>query len=205
MTKREIAALSCRVLAIVALISALQAYVYIAGEFFRTLRDFTEIAFTEFRIEPEPILNATLQALPVALLLALALLLWKRAEFIGARMLGERNSERSSEAIVPLEINPQMQSLAFSCVGLWILVQALARAAPVTTLFALAVASKPHPLIEWLNLGLFEILALPVQIGLGLWLFLGARSFVGSLNYLRRVGRDVEPQNEDVDFEPNEN
>lgn len=199
MTKREIAALACRILSIVAIILALQSYVYIAASFFQALRELSSGMVVEFQVKPEPLLDATLQILPIALLLLLALLLWKRAEWVGAKMLGETDAKWNDAVSMPMEIHPQMQSLAFSCVGLWIVVQTLSRAAPLLTVAVLTFDQSPDPLRDWLQAGVFDALAWPVQMALGLWLFFGARSFVGTISYIKRAGRDPESLRQESD------
>ena len=192
MNLRSVAVLACRILAIVALISALQSSIYVTSTFYDAIRE-TGLDYMEIRVNPWEILLT--QGAPCFLLIALACFLWFRAEWLSKRMISSRDPAIRPDILV----NPQVQALAFACVGLYVLVAALGRAAQMMVIFVASEHQDPIMRSEANGILIADFVIIFFQMALGLWLFSGAGVLVRGFDYLRRAGRDAELLREETD------
>ena len=193
MTKREIAVLACRILALVAALYLLQA----SSSLLNLLSVVIGPIVNPSLPSPSPslttpsLLSIILALSPLALLLIFALFLWTQADFLSAKMVGEDDENR-----VTLPTDQNAQALAFSVVGAYLMTQALPQAARMMTKFL--VVSNAAPLVhrDWTGLEAPDFTFVAAQLALGFWLIFGARGFIALLHHLRRVGRDA-PQSQE--------
>ena len=190
MNTRSLAVLACRILAIVALISALQSTVYLFPSLYEAAQGYS-LDFIGFRPNPWEILLT--QGAPFLLLLLLSSVLWFRAEWLAARMTSAHDAGFRPDILV----NPQVQALAFACVGLYSLIAALARAANLMVIFVASGLRDPIMRNDALDVSISEFAIVVAQFALGMWLFAGAGRLVRGFDYLRRAGRDIELQSEE--------
>ena len=191
MNLRSVAVLACRVLAIVALISVIQASAFLLPrvyDAFHPSASGMESPIGDFPLSPWLTL---VYVSPVALLLLFAGFLWTQAEFVAAKMMGERN-EKLSLANVDLDAPTRnAQSVAFSILGAYVLTIALPRLAQLLV-HAWNVSSQDATLRQdWTGFAPNLVFA-AVEIALALWLLFGARGLVTLLADVRHLGRDVE-------------
>ncbi len=116
---------------------------------------------------------------PVLLLAALALFLWRRADWLAARMVSPAHAPGPEAAA-----DPDLDAIALSVVGVFVLSQALPR------LVQLGINLGVRPSDE-IARGIARgtmIIALTVaaQLALGVWLVLGSRRLAGFLRRLRQ-------------------
>lgn len=192
MNLRSLAVLACRILAIVALISALQSSIYVTSSFYDAIRE-SGLDYMGIRVNPWEILLT--QGAPFLLLTLFSLVLWFRAEWLSTRMISSRDAAIRPDILV----NPQIQALAFACVGLYVLVAALGRAAQMMVIFVASELQNPIMRNEASGILIYDFVIVFFQLALGLWLFSGAGMLVRGFDYLRRAGRDIEPTRQETD------
>lgn len=191
---RSVAVLACRVLAIVALISVIQASAFLLPllhEAFNPTNSGMESPIGYFPIEPW---LALIYLVPLALLLALAGFLWVRADFIAAKMIGERDEE-----IAPVSANKEAQQLAFSVLGAYVLTLALPR---LTQLLVHAWNISSQDAIfqrDWTGFAPNLVYTF-AEIAMGLYLLFGAHGLATLLADVRNIGRD-KPLRQEIDGE----
>ncbi|MCC7407509.1 MAG: hypothetical protein IT442_05525 [Phycisphaeraceae bacterium] len=179
MNKRDVAFLSCRVL-------ALYTWIHVV---FR-LDDLAAGVYGLFETK-QISLSLTLRilfflsaSLPLILFAALGVLLWSRAARLADRML------RSSQSEAPaLPVDPHtVQAIAFSAIGLFVLMQAIPTFASqmMTAVMAQRHAQTQYELLDWR--WKTAVTATLIQIAVSLWLLLGARGIVKALTNLRHAG-----------------
>ena len=190
MSLRSLAVLACRILAIVALINAIQAGAFLLPLFyeaFHPTRGGMESPIGYFPLEPW---LALIYLSPLALLLIFAGFLWTRADGVAVKMIGERDETG------PIAVDQNSHSLAFSVLGAYVLTVALPRLAQLLV-HAWNVSSQDATFHrDWTGFAPNLVYTI-VEIALGLWLLFGARGLVTLLFALRNIGRDAEPQREE--------
>ena len=186
MTKREIAALACRILALLGFINSF----HLAGRALVLLASYVQslnvIGFPE---SPwVPIAGAS----PWATLLIFSAFLWTRADFIATQMAPH------DEAKTVLELNVSAQQFAVWILGIYALLDGLPRAMQVAFRFLGYSWRQSIDQRDWSVSGP-DLLAVSVEVGLGLWLVFGSASFVKLFGYLQRAGRDLEPSRQETE------
>lgn len=176
MNKPEIAALSCRLLALYALLRALDAL----PAAFLALQNRGGMEL--FGTEPPPL---WLLLLPLVLHLVAAAFLWRGADFLARRMV--KTAHSASPAVV---FDSKALPTAFSVVGALTLVQSLPHLAQM--LMNLWFLSRRDPLLQGDFRGLTfpDFAGVAAQIALGLWLLLGSEGLATLLENARNAGRD---------------
>ncbi len=171
MTKREIASLSCKLLSIFALISALGTLQYFF-DYFGTVAGFAAPQSTKF--EPWVLFSS---AMPFVLQTTVALFLWLISDGLAVVMAKDDGAMMQQNATASLNRSDVLQ-LAFTIIGVFQISQAV----PV---FLDAAANRliPHPGSVSLIIGngtpyIFGSL---VQLAIGLYLLSGARNLVRSV------------------------
>ncbi len=191
MTKREIAVLACRTLAIVALINVIQSSSRLLVLLFEAFNP-DKFGPPNPLIGPVPLsaMLALLYVSPLALLLIFAGFLWAQADFVATKIVGERDAN-----MTPIQINHDAQTLAFTILGVYVLTIALPRLSQLLV-HAWNVGSQDATLRQdWTGFAPNLIYA-SVELALGLWLIFGARGLVSLLKNVRDVGKDADPRGE---------
>ena len=173
---KDIAILSCRILAVYSVISAAKAlnYLMILEQLFQgNIRPVTII----------PIIMSS--SIPSILLFAFGVALWLKAERVAAYMLPDR--EETSERLA-LSIE-DVQSAAFSVVGVLVLAGAIPQlvqtASSIIIMHSLEYTSRN----QWfLPHDIPRLAGLVVQLILGFWLFFGSRGLAGLYRRMREAG-----------------
>ena len=179
MTKHEVAALLCKVLGIYALLSALNALPLLFAPALFALSNSSASATPATSVAR---LSWLISALPVLLDIGAALFLWLSADNLARAMV--KNGESSAEPIISRDV----QTLVFSALGVFTLLQAIPRAGQIAT--TLYLVSQQDVLLrrEFKGASAPDIVALLLQLALGLWLVFGAAGLAKGLQKLRTVG-----------------
>ncbi len=185
MTKREIAALACRVLALLGFINSF----HLAGRALGLLAEFLQ-GVSALNFPPQSPWVLVAGASPWATLLTFSAFLWTRADSIAAQMAP------LDEAEVVLDFNFSAQRFAVWLLGVYVLLDGLPRAAQVASRFFGYSWRQSIDNRDWSVSGP-DFLGVGVEVALGLWLVFGSASFVKLFGYLRRGGRDIESLNEE--------
>lgn len=183
MTKREVANLCCRVLAIYALLQALPSLGLIIG-----------LVHPLFDSPPwtgNEILQQFIVASQPVLLLAAATVLWKKSWHIAALMVGYTIQDRADEPDVKAArpAAADIHIIAFSTVGLFVLIETIPEVIAYAFHYAAASATG-DPMLQtkvqfW---GAERVIYMALRFAIGLWLILGARGLVSALRRLRYAG-----------------
>jgi hypothetical protein len=173
MTKREIAALACRLLAIYALIGA-----------FDLMAAFAALVVSE-SMSPgfvgAPVPNALVTLIPAEIRLLVAGALWFFADGLAASMADAPDHPKAHI------VSADFRSVAFSVLGAFFLVGATANLAAMAIQVILPISVGSSQFFP------AELMRNLVTFALGLWLLLGARGIVRGVASLRNVGRDSTP------------
>ncbi|MCK4624646.1 MAG: hypothetical protein KAV00_04990 [Phycisphaerae bacterium] len=185
MTKREIASLACKILAVYALLHIPQ---YLQGVYF---------ALSSI-IQGEPIfgdtsgvlLNFSIFLIPTLLYLAVGILLWRRSDALASRMVSDDQPSEGQSTISGRAVS----AIAFSIVGLVVLVDAIPRIARVLS----HLAFQPTMEFEgrWTANVIAELIALGVQVILGAVLLVGGRALSQLVTKIRTAGLNDKDQNQ---------
>ncbi|MCC7204591.1 MAG: hypothetical protein IT441_05895 [Phycisphaeraceae bacterium] len=179
MNKRDIAFLACRLLALYTWIHVVFRVDYLAGGVFGLFE--TKEVSLSLTLRILYFLSASL---PLILFAALGALLWFRAARLADRMVRGTDSEAT-----PLPADRHtVQAIAFSAIGLFVLLQVIPTFATqmMTAAVAQDLSRTRYELLDWR--WKTAVAATLVQIALGLWLLLGARGIVTTLGKLRHAG-----------------
>ena len=173
MTKKEIAKLACKLLGLYALLMGLTTFGSNLGWLFGGLSS------------DRPVFGFLI---PSVIFTAYGLFLWFGAAFLSGLMISDENNKEGKSKMVAAE----MQAIAFSVLGLWILAQGLINAADYA-MFLWLIDYLPWTGEEGFGGALREmkkgrIVLVLVKIGIGIWLLFGARGLVGIVNRMRGVG-----------------
>jgi hypothetical protein len=166
MTKREIAILSFKVLSLYAFIRVIDNLPYTLYSMYGNGAK-------------NPIIpNILITAIPPLLLVLCSALLWYMAPFLASSVYRSATFENEPNGSLP-----DIQAVAFTVVGLFLLASALPEIVSLIviyyTMWAADIGGK-HALIR-------SIIVLLLKIGLGLWLLLGSH---GLVKFIRSMQRD---------------
>jgi len=173
---KDIAILSCRILAVYSVISAAKAlnYLMILEQLFQG------------NVRPGAIIPILISSsMPSILLLAFGVVLWLKAGSIAVCMLPDR--EEAEER--PAKIIEDVQSAAFSVVGVLVLAWAIPQS--VQTVSSIIIKHNlefPYQSQWLLPHEIPRIAGLIVQLILGFWLFFGSRGIAGLYGRMREAG-----------------
>ena len=176
MTKREIAALACKILGIYAIITALRHLVNIVGPL-----AFFGVGEPSWEIKVVLLIAASI--IPFALLTGFGLFLWFQADRIAGYMISGEESQ-----IVNFQTSfTDVQAIAFSVVGLLLLAEVVPDIAAIIS--NLSIRTQSPEIQMTVNAGTRSlIISLVVRLVIGLWLFFGSRGLVGLLRLTRESG-----------------
>lgn len=178
MAKHEIAALSCRLLAIYAVLASFGVLPLALAPLLPT-SGMIEI----FGREPQ---FSWLAATPFSLHLVAAGFLWRGADFLARHMIKTATSPANPILIFDASARPT----AFSILGAFVLVQALPKIGQMLVQLWLVVRQDPMLQRDMSGLTFPDFVAIALQIGLGLWLLVGSQGVVGLVQTARNAGRD---------------
>ena len=177
MSKREIAILACKIISIYTLIKAISTYPLLYNSFIfwfhnQNQEQISIIKFIVFLIA---------QFAPLVVLLLFTIALWFFAERISLRMI--KGADSSS-----IELN--VQSIAFSIVGLIIVAQAIPDLGRVffSLLYKAKLYSDISPGVRqdiWSADAWGHMASATLRIAIGLWLLLGSYSFARMIKKIR--------------------
>lgn len=187
MTKREIAALICKVLSLTLFVGALNSVTFLLVPFFTSM---TSPGLSGNDIERMARLGSIVNALPFFLNLLAAGVLWFQADKLAALMVKGDDAPLS-----PLVVGPEAQVLAFSSLGLFSLLQAIPRIGQIVVSLYILRQQDSLTHREFSGLTGPEVASVLIQLGLGFWLLLGASGLARWVQSLRRVGVDKVPEN----------
>lgn len=194
MTKREIASLGCKLLAIYALIQAAQTA--------QTPLSWAAIYWWDgggsFGSPDVSIARIVVAALPCAAMLGISLALWLCSETLAREMT---KGEVTASQTAPLH-GGEVRSIAYSVVGVFCLSQAAMQGVRLLSI-VVERSSEWQQSSSLRATNLFgEFSTFLVQLVIGLWLFFGARSLARLPYALRDMGRDAEPADQTSDVQP---
>jgi len=180
MTKHEIAALLCKVLAIITLINAIN----LASTLYSLILEIIQNGgFSSYIGGPSFTQTAVIfQAFPVIFSIIAGLYLWFRADDMAALMVKESATDTESE---PLVIGAEAQSLVFAGLGVYTLLHAIPQAAQSITTYIYLTASDAYTHSNTGQWSVPESVKTFVELGLGLWLLFGASGLVRLLAMMR--------------------
>ncbi|MEW6276602.1 MAG: hypothetical protein AB1556_16015 [Bacillota bacterium] len=178
MTSKDIARLSCKLFSIYTLINAIKSLNYFVVLPLQGKSGTGMIATT-----------LILTALPSTLLFASGIILWLYAGKLANYLVPDKMPDKdppSGGSQIRVE---DIQAVAFSVVGIFILVDAAPKL--IQIVFNIILLSKLQHAIpgDWVNFTtITRIVELVIQLILGFWLFFGSRGIVGLLKRLREAG-----------------
>lgn len=182
MSRREIANLCCRVLAVYSLLVGLglaPRALSLLWPFFQTRMSTTESVIVAIANTAEPLMW-----------IASGLFLWRWSGLIAAWMIGTDLHDNANEPeSTPQRATPAIAcAIAFSTVGLWVLVDAgprlLSHATTLITYRVQAGSFRELNGAEWAGTIVEELL----RIAIGLYLLFGATGLVGLVRNAKNVG-----------------
>ena len=171
MTTKQVAVLCCKVLSLQIIFSNVQAMAMnVSSQVFTPGQEFAPLVIISFAIN--------------LMTFVIGLGLWIYAEGVAAKMVTPTDSESPSP---PLTISSdQAQAIAFSVVGLSILVHAIPQIAGLAGNFAIKDRLGNFSYTDSMR---FEHLVVYlVEMMAGFWLLLGSQGLVGIVNFLREAG-----------------
>ncbi len=182
MTQREIARLCCKVIAIYALIRAIES-VPALGWMMQGGASFGMIEWQMY-------VQVFFFALPPVVLVAMSVFLWKHAG-VAAAWISEHDLQDDPDEpdIKPTHANSQeLQAVAFAALGLWAIINTLPRFIDMG--FRALIPSSSPLAVEFGILSASRLVAISLQLVIGVWLLFGSRGLVQLLYKLRNVGLD---------------
>jgi hypothetical protein len=183
MTKREVAALACRLLGIYAFLNSLNALPVVFLPFITEYSDATAAgglgSMARFWL-------FILNALPAALHIIAGLYLWLNADSLAGYLVSGDTDEQQ------MAIGQEAQVIAFSVLGLFTLLQVIPRIGQIIT--NLVVIGQQDPLMQRDFRGTTapDIVSIIIQLALGLWLLFGSPGLVQWLRPMRTRDMDQE-------------
>lgn len=116
-------------------------------------------------------------ALSVTLAIVLAVTVWKTAPWIATKMLAHAEAKQWPSSEVSLE---DIQVVAISILGLLLICEALPWVAAMSMehIWSLRISGDEHMISATIASMIKSLTAGLTKLGLGIWLFFGARSFV---------------------------
>jgi len=180
MTKREIAALICKALSIYVFVITLnQLPLLFASALYSMLNNSTDTP-----MEKVSFLASILAALPLTLNILAGLFLWMGADNLARRMV--KNDDTTVQPI----IGQEAQTIVFSALGLFTLLQAIPRAGQMITNFYTFSRQDALMQREFTGSSTPDIAGLLIQLALGVWLLFGASGLSKLLRSFHTVGLD---------------
>lgn len=195
MNLRSVAVLACQILAIVTSIRAVETGSYALNYLSSAMRNSIFPNGATMSPPPFSISIFILQFSPLALLLMFALFLWTQADFISAKMVGEQD-----KSMVPVSVSTDVQKVAFSVLGAYVLVSALPKLLQLLLDVWFMDSQTPKTSQYWSALAASDLSFAFVQVVLGLYLLFGARGLITLLANLRNIRRDT-PLRQEIDTE----
>ena len=188
MTKREIASLACKILAVYALLQLPQ---YVQGIYFLLSGIFTgELWGEDIHRTQSLFWNLSTVFVPTVLYLVAGILLWRSSDALAGRMVSDDQPPEGQSTISGQAVSV----IAFSIVGLVVLVHAIPRITSVLSYLAF------QPTMEfesrWTANVISELIALGVQVILGAVLLVGGRALSQLVMRIRTAGLNNKDQNQ---------
>ena len=186
MTRRELASLCVRLLAIITIINAIRVLGSVIPFLVQSVNDLDLAGGNGFFIS-----MIFSSAIGPGLLLVAGIFLWKKAGTIAAMITGQDLQDEPDEPDV-IRIDARLfdvHAVAFSILGLWILLRVIPLTARLVS--TIAFSGSPPSGVGWpeffIRSASTGILTLVPQLILGIWLLLGARGLVSILHRLRGI------------------
>lgn len=175
MTTRDIAKLSCKILAIYTVVNAIKVFGYIA---------FSSSSFLQQLNIGTKILLIITSFMPFVLLSVLGIILWLYADQFAKHIVSDK--DLPVEELKPNSEN--IQVIAFTVVGIFVLADAIPRLTEVfSSIILLHSLQEQH--IRTIHADtIARAIGLIIQFIIGFWLFLGSHGIVGLLKKLREAG-----------------
>lgn len=184
MSGKDIAILSCKILAVCSVINAAKAlnYLMMLNELFHG------------NVRPGAVIPILISSMmPFILLLALGLVLWLKAGRIAAYMLPDRE-EALERAALSIE---DVQSTAFSVIGILVLAGAIPQMVQTVSSIVIMHNLQYDSKNQWFYAhDIVRIAELVVQLIIGIWLFFGSRGIVGLYRRMREAGLNKITEND---------
>jgi hypothetical protein len=179
MTPREIANLCCRLMAIYALFQGLA--------FLPSLAALIDPLTHPMDLSTAELFSRVLWAMHPAVMIAAAAFLWRWSPLVASWMVGHdiQDAVAEPESTRRKATLRDVHGVAFSVIGLWVLVHAAQDIAGHA--FYLVYDDPTVTGNRWV--GVYGRIV--VQLALGIWLLFGARGLVDLLHRARRVGLDA--------------
>lgn len=176
LTIKDLARLSCKVLAVYTLVLALQSLNHFAL-LPVSIRDNLPAGVTALMVMAAFI--------PSILLLTLAAILWFRADRLAGHMASGENTSGERPAVKGEDV----QVIAFSVVGVLVLASAVPELFQFVSSLVLQRSLQFQPFSETVSVyTISRAIALAVRLVIGFWLLLGARGLAGLFKTLREAG-----------------
>lgn len=192
MTKREIASLACKILAVYALLQLPQ---YVQGIYFLLSGIFAgELWGDNIHRIQSLFWSLSTVFVPMLLYLVVGILLWRRSDALASRMVSDEQTGQDQCRLPGREF----MAIAFSIVGLVVLVHAMPR---IAHLLARLVY---RPTLDFPGLGggrewdvgtIAQLAAMTVQVILGAVLLVGGRALSQLVMKIRTAGLNDKDQN----------
>ena len=176
MTIKDLAGLSCKVLAVYTLVLA-----------FQSLNHFAILPVSIMENFPAGVTALLVMAafIPSILLLTLAAILWFRADRFAGHMAPGKNTSGEKPAVR----GEDLQVIAFSVVGVLVLAGAVPELFQFVSSLVLQRSLQYHPFSETVSVDtVSRAIGLAVRLVIGFWLLLGARGLAGLFKTLREAG-----------------
>ncbi len=187
MTKREIASLACKILAVYALLQLPQ---YVQGIYFLLSGIFAGELWGEdiHRIQ-SLFWDLSTVFVPTVLYLVAGILLWRRSNALASRMVSDDQPPEGQPTISGQAVS----AIAFSVVGLVVLVHAIPR---IASILSYLISHKTMPEFEgrWTANVIAELTALGVQVILGAVLLMTSRGLSRLVMKIRTAGQNNSEQ-----------
>lgn len=178
MTKREIAALACKILALYIWVTAIR--VFGAG--------LTSLGFSIYQGRWQPELGILDFVLPLAFYGGIGLIPWLQAERLASYMV-PGTAVQAPEAQEAKVIQTDIEPIAFSVVGLFILAGAIASAVGLLVRILYEVRTGWQSFEIYSGQTYQDAAMTAARLVIGLWLLLGSGGFARFLDRVRDLGK----------------
>lgn len=153
---------------------------------FYVIRQTPGLIFVNTRDMPDASANVATVIVAIVLLL-ICVALWRFPLAVAKKLVPEAAPGQPTR--LPVE---QLEAAAFSLLGLWLLTEAIPHAVYVSMITYHS--SRPNAMVTLTPYNYATIAQMFAELGVGLWLLLGAKGLRGLLHWVRHAGT-TEPSN----------
>lgn len=182
MTKREIAAMACKILSVYAVISGVGSMQYNLGFL---------ISQWSFRSSPAGaplMLSSVVSFVPLTLQMLFGALLWVFSDALAVLMAGDDNGP----VVAPAVTGGELYAIALSCLGVLMMAEAAPRIGGYIFQLLINNYSVSTPLFGR-SAAVSGLLTAPIQLLVGLALVMGNRGRIRLMQAAKHIGRDRAP------------